>query len=822
MLLHSRIVEGTLGFSPRPVFHEELDLLGLNKLGWNYPHCEEPLLWAINKQYFYRGTLVFEAKGANIYDEATVVFQPGQEALKLKPVDVKRMLKRNADLMFLLESEAIEFIHETYEQYASARKTVKAAVANTLDFEALAAKAEKRTKQKMAIVKEDCDSFDIVPLKQAEHDGKRVYQTTKIDKFIASFSGGKDSQVVLDLCTRAIPSTDFEVIYSDTGYELPPSLQLYDRIQEQYHESFPDLKFSVARNHESVLNYWDKIGTPSDKHRWCCAVMKTAPLYRTFKTETGKQDKVLTFDGVRAEESTRRSSYERIGKGVKHDTVINARPILHWSTAEVFLYIFAHHLYINPAYRQGMTRVGCLICPFGNEWNEMIVQKHYHSEVSPFLSKLETYAKKGGIKDVSQYIKDGGWKRRASGNLVDRKAVIDFKYNAPIFQAKISNPKLPIETFLTTLGVCLIQKEAKGSVGEIRIKGVSLKFKITEEGDSFHFEVANIQDAVLVGALKRALLKSTYCVQCEACEVECPTGALRILPTVSVDASKCVHCHKCLDFHDRGCIAANSLYMTTGSNKVANIDRYKNFGLKEEWVEDYFVMRDDFWESNHGLHEIYQVPSLKNWLKDAEIIDKNNKITELGNLLADIKMDEPDLVWEIIWINLVYNSFIANWYAIHVKTSMPFTAKALEEEIRDEYPTYKEKTVHNAVYQIQRTLKESPIGSTLQQLEVEGKTSFKRNGHEELSAAALAYSLYKYAQTKGVYSLRLADLISEDATLGVYKEFRSDRSVLIKKLQELNSATNRIVIAELNNGLDSISLRSDISALDSLRISLNL
>lgn len=32
VLLHSRIVEGTLGISPRPVFFEELDLLHLDKL----------------------------------------------------------------------------------------------------------------------------------------------------------------------------------------------------------------------------------------------------------------------------------------------------------------------------------------------------------------------------------------------------------------------------------------------------------------------------------------------------------------------------------------------------------------------------------------------------------------------------------------------------------------------------------------------------------------------------------------------------------------------------------------------------------------------
>ena len=35
VMLHSRIVEGTLGISPRPVFWEELDLLKLYELGWS-------------------------------------------------------------------------------------------------------------------------------------------------------------------------------------------------------------------------------------------------------------------------------------------------------------------------------------------------------------------------------------------------------------------------------------------------------------------------------------------------------------------------------------------------------------------------------------------------------------------------------------------------------------------------------------------------------------------------------------------------------------------------------------------------------------------
>ena len=190
VVLKRHITKETLSVSPRPVFFEELDLLKLADYGWKYPKCQEPLMWACNKQYFYRGDQVFEVKGANIYDAPTIIFKPGFEnGLKLKPVNVEAMLKRNRDELFVIESEAIEFIRDTYLMYASTLKTVEAAPANELDYEALAARAEKRTKTKMAIVKEDCDSFDVMPLEKAEAEGKRVYQTTRIDRFLASFSG---------------------------------------------------------------------------------------------------------------------------------------------------------------------------------------------------------------------------------------------------------------------------------------------------------------------------------------------------------------------------------------------------------------------------------------------------------------------------------------------------------------------------------------------------------------------------------------------------------------------------------------------------------
>lgn len=823
VLLSSKVTKKTLGISPRPVWFEELDLLNLDKLGYVYPRTEAPLMWAVNKQYFFRGALMFEAKGANIYDAPTIVFQPGKETAVIEPVNIEEMLRRNSDQMFLIENEAIEFIRDTYTSYAGVNRAHDSIKANQdIDFEALAEKVEKKTKQKMAVVKEDCDSFDIVPLDVANVEGKRVLLSTRIDRFITSFSGGKDSQVVLDLVTRAIPPTVFEVIYSDTGYELPPSLELYEYVKRYYGKRFPALKFSTARNHDSVLNYWDKIGTPSDTQRWCCAVMKTGPLYKRFKLEGNKQARVLAFEGVRAEESTRRSGYGRIGKGVKHNTTINARPIFKWATIEIFLYLLKYQLPINPAYRQGLTRVGCVICPFASEWNEFIAHKIYKANTEPFLLRIEEYARRAGVKDLDNYVRQGNWKRRASGNLFSSHTHVNFSLTNNSFSATIENPKSKIPTWLTPVGVLSVGKTSNGYSGSITYKKISYPIHISESKNKQLIEVTGCTDASLIGSLKRSIFKAGYCIQCEVCEVECPTGALSILPVPKIDITKCIHCQKCLNFHDKGCIVAASLYQTTNikMNTQSRIDRYKNFGLKEEWVDTFFSSPEDFWESDNGLNKTYQVPSLRNWLIDAEIVDSKLQLTQFGKLLHKIYLDNSSLVWEIIWINLSYNSFIVNWFISKIVPSQVFTSKLLEELFKTDYTGYKDITVHNAIYQVLRTLRESPLGEEMKQLiETDSKgSSYIRKSNEDLSIEAVAYSIYKFAQAKDIDMLRVSDLYRTEESLGLNREFGITKNQLLKKLRALHSDTNRVLTAELSMGLDHITLRKDLTPMSVLEL----
>lgn len=818
ILLHPRIVEGTLGISPRPVFYEELDLLGLDRMGWGYPRGEAPIMWAINKQYWYRGEHLFDAKGANIYTMPTLEFSTGVVPMTLQAVDVETMLRKTSDLMFVLENEAVEFIRDTFTAYSKANKAYCQTEANQMDFEAMAAHAEKRSHQRMAVVKQDCDSFDIMPLDAAQKAGKRVLLSTKIDRFIASFSGGKDSQVVLDLCTRAMPPTDFEVIYSDTGYELPPSLTLYKEVEAHYKAKFPALRFLTARNHESVLHYWDKIGTPSDNHRWCCSVMKTAPLYRMLKIGGGKQARVLTFDGVRAEESTRRESYQRIGKG-KHTFVYNAHPIIGWNAVEIFLYLFRHHLPINPAYRAGKARVGCLICPFSTAWDDMIINNQYPKDLEPFVDKIKRYSKQVEIANFNAFISERKWKLKPLGERTQVIPKVTFKseITALTFVAEITNTKHTLLEWLPALCPFSIQKTHTGYEGELHFKKAVYPFTITIDHAKTTFEVKGKPQNELVFLLRRLVYKTAYCVHCEVCEVDCPTGALSILPQITIDKNKCIHCHKCFNTHDRGCIAADCIRMITDSEKKlgTKVQGYKKFGLREEWIDEYFIDPVEFWKDN--TLGPAQRDAFKPWLRDAEITDKKNNMTELGCVLRDIYRENPTLFWEITFINLSYNSYIVHWFCNNIKPNQTYNAKAIKEEISNQGFTGAITTVGNAAIALVDMIKKTPTGEDLCQGVNLGKEGLQRNGYDDLSIEAVAYSIYRWAKEHDIKMLRVSDLYKTEEEHGVYKEFLTSKQALLRKLRTISAENNRVLVAELTMGLDHITLREDLNPIKVLK-----
>jgi ferredoxin len=555
--------------------------------------------------------------------------------------------------------------------------------------------------------------------------------------------------------------------------------------------------------------------------------MKTAPLYKKLKeiSKKGRQPHILTFDGIRGEESSKRANYSRIGKDVKHNNVVNASPILQWNLVEIYLYLFGRHLPINPAYRCGLTRVGCITCPFASSWNDNICLKEYPEKLKPFDDKIKEIIKKSGVKDVENYIKEGNWKIRAGGRTIESKSSLNIISTTPDFKAVLTNSQENIFTWLKVLGKVNYTENNGVINGEIKYKKNIFQFELTNSDESnIMIELKDVGNEILfLSHLKKVLNKAAYCVHCEVCEVECPTGALSVVPLVTVNENKCTHCFKCLDFDEKGCVIANSIKISGGKNmdKKASINRYNNFGFRENWLVKYFDKTDAFFnDDKHGLNVQNQIPSLVNWLRDAEILKQNDKtVTELGKKLSHNYFESQNKIWEIIWINLTEKSEICGWFAASIEFSRTFQKAELEILLKDTYPDYSPTTLSNALGALLNTFKESPLGKAVSVgvlTQVDKKPALIRQPYNNISPVAVAYSLYRYAESKKRYALTVSELYDSKQTEGVYRQFGVSREEFESILRVLTLENNRVLEANLNMGLDNINLREDLAAMDIL------
>ena len=254
----------------RPVFHEELDFFGMDQY-WDYPKdTTAPLLWAEGvRRYVLNGVCVAEAQGGGFYTKPTIK-RLTEERLKLVPIDTDRLYEVNRQIMLSLEQKAVQFIQTQYEHYLP------------LGF-----------------------------------------------SFVCAFSGGKDSLVLLDLMTKALAPKDYYVVFSNTGMELSDTLKTFVDAQKHW----PGVRFKEAKCHMDMEESWNEFGPPASKLRWCCSVRKSVPTLMLLSELTGKDTKAVVFDGVRAEESLRRSKYTEVGEGVKNIQQVNCHAILKWSSA---------------------------------------------------------------------------------------------------------------------------------------------------------------------------------------------------------------------------------------------------------------------------------------------------------------------------------------------------------------------------------------------------------------------------------------------------------------------------------------------------------
>lgn len=751
---------------PRPVFFEELDLLHFNR-SWTYPKTEEPLLWAIDRRYYYQGRWVAEARGGNLFETPEIVLTEEGRNLVLTPVQMPLMLAKNQEALRTLECEAIDFVEDTYKRYRKKKHT----------------------------------------------------------HFVVSFSGGKDSQVVLDIVSRVIPPDEYIVIFADTTMEIPPTYQAVKEAEKHYTERYPDLKFHTAQSPEHSHNLWRAFGPPSRMQRWCCSVCKTVPVIRLVRNlfSLNTQPRLVVFEGVRSEESQRREDYNRTALSVKHLFQVNSRVIKEWNTTEVFLYLFYRDIRLNDGYRYGLNRVGCSICPFSSDWSEFILNAVFPDLTGEYINILKEYVNMLGIKDeqnVKEYISQRQWKKRGGGKGVDTKNVrIDFIREAPDLEVILSNARENFLEWINVVGNVISKINEDGVTGEIRVNDKVFDFETQEIQDKRKLEIrvkGMGKDVIFLNKMKKILYKTTFCIHCGACEVECPTGALQVIPEVQIKREICSHCGNCLNFSDKGCLMAVSVAVPGGQNmnkKMINFDRYSTFGMRREWVASFFNNLDN-WFADNTLGP-KQVDAMVAWLRDSELLEIKGKTpTSLCKSVKKLFLKDEMIAWEIIWVNLFYNSSVVKWYISAIKSGVEYSSADLIGLVKGEYSDLSERTIRNGINALINTCSTTPIGEKLKLGIIDKRKNvryIKKVGTDEIHSTSIAYSLYRFAQDKGRYALTVSEFYQEDQKEGPYRLFGISREKFEHTLRWLQENKGEIVRVDLTADLDNIHLREDLT-----------
>lgn len=217
-----------------------------------------------------------------------------------------------------------------------------------------------------------------------------------------SFSGGKDSCVMLDLVRVIIP--DVKCMFIMTGCESPSVCRFVRqkkaegididiiRPEKTLRQVFADCGFPLVSKEvshdvqacrrnptcKSSLRKLDMNNPHGIPERWrylltepyevsdrCCFWLKKQPSHKYIK-QTGRRP----FLGLLADEGyTRQSAYVKRGgcntfseTGKRYAT---SWPLAIWTNADVWQYINERHLPIPDIYDHGATRTGCLGCGFG-------------------------------------------------------------------------------------------------------------------------------------------------------------------------------------------------------------------------------------------------------------------------------------------------------------------------------------------------------------------------------------------------------------------------------------------------------------------------
>ena len=223
-----------------------------------------------------------------------------------------------------------------------------------------------------------------------------VLDLRQFDKIFISVSGGKDSHAMLflvkELAEKQGVSDRLIAMYADTGMEwhnaenhvrkICEAAKIPLEIVKPYRPLLEQMKWQID-------NHGDTVGFPRPRCRYCTWKQKIIPMDILCRKYSGK---LLKVTGERWEESKARATYTEF---VKVDrmctpsrTVYGWRPMLAFSTADIFQMVNDSGVDRHNCYDLGCERLGCAGCIFSSD-RELKIEMENNPHILAGLDELE-------------------------------------------------------------------------------------------------------------------------------------------------------------------------------------------------------------------------------------------------------------------------------------------------------------------------------------------------------------------------------------------------------------------------------------------------
>lgn len=750
---------------PRPVYYKELDILGFDKY-WNYAKDDSaPYMWAEANNYWYHGRKVASVKGGSLYTapELVLLEEPEPDGKPLIPVNIPLMVAKNHTILEALVQDTIKKVFNIYISY---RK--------------------------------------------------------KVDIFYVAFSGGKDSVVALDIVQRALPHNEFKVVFGNTDMEFPTTTELVQKLSRKCSDE--GIEFLEAASNMTSKESWNIFGPPARKVRWCCTVHKTAPVINMLsdKFANGKLRCVM-ITGVRGDESVSRSGYDEMSMGKKMAGQYSFHPILEWSSAEIYLYIYSQGLLLNDAYKYGFNRVGCIMCPNSSEKHEYIKRQCFPELVDEYCERITQNSAKDLSGDNAKiFLETGGWKSRLSGRELKFSEEDRFQLNeTPAYLKFTVNKLTPVwKTWYKTMGII---EENSGEI-MLEYNGVWRKCRESEDKNGGLIEIENLGNSKnsieFIFLFKSVLAKSQYCIFCKTCVAECPHRNISMSDGKITISDKCIKCHECLKILS-GCLYYNSIRGSKAMKSLKGINKYLSVGVDAEWINS-FIDDNSFEPGNRKTDVMY------GFMTDAGIVAKR-KLTSFGELITRMGTSDANS-WALMLCNLAYTPAF-QWYIKNIPFNETYYERQLDIDMGEDTTKKAKSEFWNGFKTILDTneaFKEIGLGIpdiTVKQTtagEKKSMNSLVRQPWQDPDPRVILYSLYKFAEACGDYYhftlRRLLDHDVDSAGISPTQIFGTDSDSMQQILIGLSINYPEFINASFTLDLDKIDLVNTKSSSDVLEL----